>query len=346
MVHSPSVPRPAFLITIDTEGDNLWAHPCNITTENAKHLVRFQSLCESYGFKPTYLTNYEMAVCPVYREFALDVIHRGAAEIGMHLHAWNSPPLIPLTADDYRFQPYLTEYPEPVMREKIHVMTRMLEEQFQISPASHRSGRWAFNEVYARLLSEAQYKVDCSVAPKTSYKGCLGDPNGTGGPDYTQFPDSPYFLNLDNIGVPGDSQLLELPVTIMDFRPAWARGISRRSLLGRVVNRLSPAAARLRPDGKNLGAMLRIVRQAIKERRSYVEFMLHSSELMAGGSPSFPDAQHIETLYQHLEEFFNEVRGSFTGATLTEFYRALTEGGAGASLPAACSVRSVARERG
>ena len=323
----------------------MWANPRTITTENAKHLGRFQSLCETYGFKPTYLTNYEMALCPFYHEFAVDASRRGAAEIGMHLHAWNSPPLVPLTADDFRFQPYLTEYPEPVIREKIHVMTCTLEERFRIRPTSHRAGRWAFNEAYARLLSEAQYKVDCSVAPKTSYKQHMGDPRGTGGPDYTHFPDLPYFLNLDHICEPGNSLLLELPITIMDFKPSWARGISRRSLLGRVVNCLYPAEARLRPNGNNLDTMLRIVRRAVREKRSCVEFMLHSSEFMAGGSPTFPDTQHIETLYQHLEELFSEAHKSFAGATLTEFYQALTQARAGAGSTAVCGAQAIARGR-
>jgi hypothetical protein len=33
-----------FIITIDTEGDDLWGRPREITTHNAKHLPRFQSL--------------------------------------------------------------------------------------------------------------------------------------------------------------------------------------------------------------------------------------------------------------------------------------------------------------
>ena len=45
--------KKVFLITIDTEGDNLWnvsdIHQ-DITTENAKYLFRFQELCEKYGF--------------------------------------------------------------------------------------------------------------------------------------------------------------------------------------------------------------------------------------------------------------------------------------------------------
>ncbi|MGH8641475.1 MAG: deacetylase, partial [Burkholderiales bacterium] len=77
-----------FIITIDTEGDDLWARPREITTRNAEYLPRFQSLCERFGFKPVYLTNYEMAMSDVFVAFGRDVAARGAGEIGMHLHAW------------------------------------------------------------------------------------------------------------------------------------------------------------------------------------------------------------------------------------------------------------------
>src|SRR5271170_3369343 len=100
-------PKPAFLITIDTEGDNLWAKPKTILVENAKHIERFQRLAERYGLKPTYLTNWEMVESPVFRQLGRAALARKACEIGMHLHAWNSPPIEPLTPDDDRFHPYL-----------------------------------------------------------------------------------------------------------------------------------------------------------------------------------------------------------------------------------------------
>ena len=93
---APSTQAPAFLVTIDTEGDDLWGRPQLITTRNARHVQRFQRLCESFGLRPTWLTNYEMARCPHFLAFGRDVVRRGAGEIGMHLHAWNSPPLEPL----------------------------------------------------------------------------------------------------------------------------------------------------------------------------------------------------------------------------------------------------------
>ena len=52
-----------FIITVDTEGDDLWSYKLGdfISTKNADFIQPFQALCEKYGFKPVYLTNYEMA---------------------------------------------------------------------------------------------------------------------------------------------------------------------------------------------------------------------------------------------------------------------------------------------
>ncbi len=66
----------ALLITIDTEGDDVWSRPREPGVENARYLPRFQRLCESHGFKPTYLTNWEMAGNGTFVEFAADALAR------------------------------------------------------------------------------------------------------------------------------------------------------------------------------------------------------------------------------------------------------------------------------
>ena len=132
-----------FIITIDTEGDHLWSAPREITTRNARYLPRFQALAERYGFRPVYLTNYEMVECDAFVEFGRDVLERNAGEIGMHLHAWNSPPIEALTEDDFRYQPYLVEYPDEAMKAKIQWLTARLEQRFDDKMVSHRAGRWA-----------------------------------------------------------------------------------------------------------------------------------------------------------------------------------------------------------
>ena len=81
--------QPVFIITIDTEGDNLWANPQTITTENAAFLPRFQALCEQYSFKPTYLVNYEMVLDERFQVFGRAVLEKQTGEIGLHIHPWN-----------------------------------------------------------------------------------------------------------------------------------------------------------------------------------------------------------------------------------------------------------------
>lgn len=320
-----------FIITIDTEGDNLWAGPREITTRNAGYLPRFQLLCERFRFKPVYLANYEMAMSEVFVEFARDVIARGAGEIGMHLHAWNSPPLYSLTSDDFHCHPYLIEYPEPVMKEKIRTLTRLLEERFDEEMVSHRSGRWAFDGRYAAMLVDEGYRVDCSVTPGVDWSRNPGNPGGNGGSDYTGFPDRPYFLSPPDISLPASGALLEVPMTVragnLYRRAPWA---FRVPILRQAVHRLSPRLSWLCPtpllEKHNLNAMLRVARAARAEGVAHLEFMLHSSELMPGGSPAFRDQSDIERLYEHLEILFEEASDWCHGMTLKELHARLSNG--------------------
>lgn len=317
--------RPAFIITVDTEGDNEWARPNPILTRNAGYLPRFQALCEEFEFKPTWLTNYEMAMSPEFVRFGRGVIDRGAGEIGMHLHAWSSPPIRPLTPDDHATHPYLIEFPADVMAAKIGFMTELLQQKFGVKMVSHRAGRWAFNSTYAQLLVQHGYLTDCSVTPNVSWRAIPGNPSGQGGTDYIGFPSQPYFLDLAHLDKPGNSSLLEVPPTIMrsglqQIAP-WAYAIKG---VRRIARHYEPEITWIYPDGTNLKHMLRCVRRAVAQRRSHIEFVIHSSELMPGGSPRFLTEESIERLYGDLRILFTAVAGGFRGATLNEF-RALWE---------------------
>jgi hypothetical protein len=316
--------KPAFLVTVDTEGDNLWARTQTITTENARFLDRFQELCERQNIRPTYLTNWEMATCPTYQEFARNVLARDKGEIGMHLHAWNSPPLVPLTQNDNLHHPYLIEYSEPTIREKVKVLTDTLEETFGVKMVSHRAGRFSFNEVYARILVEHGYLADGSVTPNVSWKSYLGDPDGEGGTDFSRFPEQAYLVDLDDISRPGNSPLLEIPVTVTaPHFPRFATAIGsalRFNRLGRkVANRLVPELAWLYPKGKNHRTLPLLLKAVLNRKRDHAEFMIHSSELMPGGSPNFPTERSIEKLYEAMESLFELAGRQFLPMTMSEY---------------------------
>jgi len=315
------VSKTPFIITVDTEGDDIWSRPHEITTRNASFLPRFQSLCERFGYRPVYLVNYEMATCPQLVEFGRDLLKRDAGEIGMHLHAWNSPPLIPLTDDDSRYQPYLIEYPDEVMKEKIRFMTRLLEERFERRIVSHRAGRLGFDGRYAAMLLEEGYLVDCSVTPGVDWSTTLGAPSGAGGPDYRAFPYHPYFLTPADIARPAHHGLLEVPVTIGTsglYRAApWAY---RLPLAGPIFNRISPRHSWACPGENGLAGMQRAARAARAQRAVCVEFLVHSSELMPGGSPRFRASAAVERLYASLEVLFADLSAWCKGMTLAEFH--------------------------
>ncbi|PLV53295.1 polysaccharide deacetylase family protein [Erwinia sp. B116] len=312
--------KPAFIITIDTEGDNLWQNHDRIATENTRFLPRFQQLCERFTFKPVWLTNYEMAIDPAYVEFARDVIARDSGEIGMHLHAWNSPPQHDLTGDDWRHKPYLIEYPEAVIKEKVSFMTDLLEQTLQVKMRSHRAGRWAFNAYYARLLIEQGYQVDCSVTPRVNWQFSPGAPQGAGGTNYQHFPDRPWFIDPQDISRAGNSPLLEVPMSIQYKHSSLMNGVKQGwdRLRGK---RRSPSVHWLRPSRGNLQQMLGVVDKTLAGGSDYVEFMLHSSEFMPGGSPTFKTAADIDALYDNLEQLFSYLQERCVGMTLTDYYQ-------------------------
>ena len=300
----------SFLITIDTEADNQWDYDAPIRTENTKFLSRFQELCEKYGFKPVWLTNYEMAQDSRFVEYMREKQNQGLCEIGMHLHAWNTPPDYSLNRT-FRERDYLIEYPVNVMEKKIATMTETIERNFGIAPISHRSGRWTTNQDYFRLLHQFGYKVDCSVTP---YVDWTNKPGVTGmpGTDYSKYPREPYFIYED---------ILEVPMTIRKIRmlvrePSYVKPSFGRELKKFILGRKQW----LRPDCHLQKQPLFKLIDRISCKNQYLMFMLHSSEMMPGGSPSFKDEDSINKLYEVIEAVFSRAHSlGYTGKTLREF---------------------------
>jgi len=313
----------AFVITIDTEEDDSWNPTPAPTTENARFLPRFQSLCEGFGLKPTYLVNHPMAEDARFQALGRDVLRRATGEIGLHIHAWSSPPATGVA--EWDSDPiYITELPDDWIHTKMVQMTEHLAKRFETPVVSHRSGRWGFDGRVAAVLEKLGYRVDCSVTPGISWRHKKGARNGAGGPSFRGFPIAPYFLDPSDIRRPGASPVLEVPVTI---RPAYPPLLQRlhdaaeRSVVGKALRRVLGAPYLwLRPDGRNLTRMIGVVDWALARGLPVVEFMLHSSELMPGASPTFRTDDSIERLYQQLQALFAHVTGrGLKGQTLGEF---------------------------
>ena len=280
------------IITIDTEGDNLWEwkEGTPIGTENVKYLSRFQELCSQYRFKPTWMSNWEMINDDRFVDFARDHLEKKECEIGMHLHAWNTPPFYELPRGENVGLPYLIEYPKDIMKEKIMTMTNAIEQKFGRRPVTHRSGRWAMNDSYFELLHEQGYIADCSVTPYVDWRTSIGQTPDFAGPDYSK--------ELPVISV--RNGIIEIPVTTL-----WSEEKNK--------------ALWLRPNRRNLEEMLYVIEQNYQSDKDYLMFMLHSSELMPGGSPTFKTEGGIERLYEHLYIIFKEISRYNTGVGSEEY---------------------------
>lgn len=301
-----------FIITIDTEGDNLWnwKDGDEIATENVKYLQRFQDLCSDYGFKPVWLSNWEMINDSSFVDFINKNLDKKACELGMHLHAWNTPPYYQLPKNKKSGAPYLIEYPKDIMEQKIAAMTEKMKQRFGFVPASHRAGRWAINEDYLELLYKYGYKIDCSVTPGKSWVSSAGQTPGFSGPDYT--------CENKNVNIRG--KIIEVPVTVeFTHRMFLSMKNSLKSNIKTFLYGIKGKHVWLRPERENINELLWLVEQNSNSESDYLMFMLHSSELMPGGNPIFKTESDIEQLYSSLGILFREISKRYNGITLEKY---------------------------
>jgi hypothetical protein len=300
-----------FIITIDTEGDNLWSKPQNITTKNADFLLRFQELCNRFNFIPVWLTNFEMAKDERYVEFAKHFYECDQCEIGMHLHAWNNPPKYNLTSNDNYFRPYLIEYPLQVIKRKVDFLTKLLQDTFSKPITSHRAGRWSINDQYLQILSSQGYIVDSSVTPGIDWSKDCGKPNEKGGTNYKNYNPKANLIELYN----DTNAILEVPMSTFN----QIRLINWNLTYTKFLPSILLKSILFRPDGKNYKRLFEYSNFYKNNNDDYLMYMLHSSELMPGGSPSFTNKIAIEKLYQETEELFLFISQFATGISLSDF---------------------------
>lgn len=306
-----------FIITVDTEGDDQWSWKAGkeITVENVKYLPRFQQLCDQYGFKPVYLSDYEMLQDAGYVDFISAVEAAKTGELGMHLHAWSTPPLDTLQLTE-KGAPYLIEYPADIMEEKISVMTDLIKRHTGIIPISHRAGRWATDARYFQLLNKYGYLADCSVTPHVNWTATVGGTNGSGGTDYTDYSEEPYWIE--------DTNILEVPMTIRKVHSLFFEDhFSIKNTLRSFYHVYKGQNLWCNPNQTGLQGLMKIVdyiSHSVRAEDDYLMFSTHSSQLMPGGSPHYRTAESIEELYRKLEKIFDYIAKKYVGATLREYY--------------------------
>ncbi|POS02359.1 hypothetical protein Q361_10478 [Flavobacterium croceum DSM 17960] len=287
------MPKIPLFLTIDTEEDNSWIKPTNAKTHNVENLYRFQLLCEKYNIKPIYLVNYLAASNKKFQEFIN--IHKTNLEIGLHLHAWNTPPKFDLTANDLYYQPYLFEYPKEIIDKKIDFTIKLLQDTFQTDIVSHRGGRYGISEQIFESLAKQGIKIDCSVVPGFNWTNSLGDPLKKGGVDFTNYPQDIYEIYPN---------IIEIPVTTY-IPKLILNSFSDNFILKRALNKLcNKKKLILRSSLNNISDLKKIIDVKLESNAEHLDYIIHSSELVKGTSSIIKNEQEEALFYKNLEEFF------------------------------------------
>lgn len=301
-----------FVVTVDTEADDAWAHPDQIRLENLRELPRFQELCERFAVVPTYLVTYECA----HRDEALSILvpiaASGRCEIGHHLHVWSCPPFADGQGDVDRAFILAHQFllPGTLFRKKAERLRQEIAKSFGRSPTAHRAGRWGIDQRSVDWLIDAGFVAETSIRPSVRLPPSLGVHAST---RYTLRRNPFLWMSRDGCGA-----LVELPVTVDFPQDAAARacrvwldaGLPFDSPVARVYRKLGGQRL-LRPNPRyRRGELCRIVDAAVAQGVRTLNLMLHSSELALGCSPFSRNEHDAGSVWEQLEELFAHIEAA------------------------------------
>ncbi len=334
------------VITIDTEPDNVWADHHSRRVRSVQELLTLQRLLDQFGSKCTLLVTYEITQHPE----AVEVLERlrvgSGTEIGAHLHPWDNPPFLGTGLDrDHHTFPH--ELPLDVYSSKMELLTRTLANCFG-PPVSYRAGRYGLSGAHLKVLEELGYRVETSVTPLCSWKNTLGLPRslgGRGGIDYRRAPLEPYHPSYDDVTLPGNARILEIPVSI--YATAGLSGPLVRGLAF-LPERLQDAIRKLtglslvwaRPTGFDPDDLVRMLQALLQTEPAVINIMFHSSELLLGGSPSTKTVEGVRATFNCMERMLRYLAGrpEVLFCTLSEAAQLIEAGRSGTSAPSYVSV--------
>jgi hypothetical protein len=267
--------RAYLCVSIDTECDKGpgWRsqRPMSFAGIRVGVLERLQPLFASFGAKPTYLLSPEV----LRDERSVEELGRIASccELGSHLHGEYAEPDAwePEVTKDFQ-----RNYDPETEQKKLTYLTDQFIRAFHHQPASFRAGRFGIGPRTIGILEGLGYSVESSVTPFKNWES-----SGCPGLSFEGAPTQPYRPDRGDPTRPGDSAMLEIPVTIrrrfVNSLPAIGKHIEPRWL---------------RPTWSDGAAMIRLAQDEIADARRnspgrpvVLNAMLHNVEVVPDASP-------------------------------------------------------------
>lgn len=286
------------VISIDVEEEGLFFGHYPRTppgVSNVAELERLAFIPREFGLPLTLLVTYQVARDPAACRVLTQWRDRYGAEIGVHLHPWNTPPFLDLPEPE----PIPSErLPGPLLQDKFANLLSQIRTNLEDAPHSFRMGRFDAGPRVWGLLPEFNLSVDSSVVPLT--------PKGIDARHFLA-PADPF--RLQALGLDAN-KLLEVPVTMVPVvagTPGLITRLAARLPLywGQRLQRSFRyvAAVGVQPAWYPLASM-QLAAQLHRRRGGRVLTMFfHSSELKPGASRLFPTETAVDRFVGKIRTF-------------------------------------------
>lgn len=292
------------LVSIDTEEDNWTATRDAISVENVRRLPELHRFLTDRALRPTYFVDYPVATTDFAIGILRDLAGDARAEIGAHLHPWNTPPLDePLTDANTM----LRNLPGPLQRAKLATLTAALGNAIGRAPTCFRAGRFGLGREGVSALIDAGFTVDSSVTPHVSWRS-----HGEGA-DHRGVPAHCYRLDgRGSLDEPVESgPLVEVPLSSgFTRRPFGWRSRAQDVLDGGLARRLRISAVASRtgfvrrvlgcPETNDANDMLQLARWLVEDGVGFIHFFFHSPSLVPGLTPFVRSDDDLRALFDNV----------------------------------------------
>lgn len=310
------MPDPLFVVvSLDVEEEGLFGgrYACRRpSVRNTAFLRRLLPLMER-GVRPTLFCAHSVLADDASREH-LAAMQAAGAEIGAHLHHWNTPPLPPDTPDSLPAVP-AAALSSSLLADKLHTLLTAARSLSSAPVTSFRMGRWDAHSRLWPLLTRAGIRLDASVRPLHGKRRAA---DGLAlSPDHFDAPSRPYTI------VTPHGPLLEVPLSVAPLLPGLPSLI--RALPGPLRRRAQArfhqwGALTLLPVEHPLPLMNLVTRTLLRRGARLLSLTWHSSEMMPGGAPHIPDEAAARRLLDKISRWLDglESRHAVTYLTMRD----------------------------
>jgi hypothetical protein len=304
-----STDAPRLVVFVDAEEEFRWHtySSAAVSVHNIAAQFRAQDVLNEFGVRPTYLVDYPVAAQAEGYEPLKVLLAKGQCDIGAQLHPWVNPPI---EEEITPHNTYAGNLPAILERAKIERLTATITQNFGMRPLVFKAGRYGAGPNTAAALIANGYCVDASVMP-------FADFSADGGPDYSDAPSSPYWLDAER-------RLLEIPTTVGLVGLLGGAGrrtaqtlLSSASASLRVPGALSRLGLleriRLTPEGFSLQEAKRLTLAMLQQGQRLFALSYHSSSLLPGGAPYVRTPADLDKFLAWLDGYMRFFFGPLSG---------------------------------